>query len=716
MKLRLILIISFFSFVFIGLSQSENKPESIYAKADSLLENRNFSEAYVLFQSIENQINKSDSLFAGTLCFSLCATAEKLEKYPEAIAYHMLGRHFIPFPNQKEFQYYIDRIEQILPPETDSLSLSRLYYRYAVLLVKEAYREKSFDYFHKALNLAKGLKHYAAVATIANEIAGEYWDIGKKQLSNTLYEESLEAAILLKDSMRISAAYLNLADNYIQEGDFITGIPMHLKALKIKELLSDKSRLSFYYQSTANAYLDARDYAKWEEYIQKAYQIRNDKVCTPPQEKATLYIGMGGIANFKGDIKKSALYYDTLLILSNEIAYVNGQKIALDNLALIHKDLGNYEKSLDLFNQSEVFLSDNPFHHISHKNSRVELLKQLNKPKQALRLLKENLQNEALNNYAIEKLRTFRLLYEVNTQLANYKAAFQWNDSLRWLENKLRDADVRKEIAELETQYQTEKKEQQINLLKTENKLKNQRIQEALLFIGLLVFLVAFILALYFFRRNQARYKQSELQQQLLRSQMNPHFIFNVMGSIQGFLYKNEASKAADYLSRFASLSRSVLNFSSQENISLKEEIEMLQNYIELERARMEKPFEIEYKIEDDLETEFIDIPPMLLQPFVENAIKHGLQDIDYTGKLSLCFKETAGFIAVEILDNGSGLSAEKNQNHKSKALEIFKQRKKGIEHKFKKELTFEFQNLKEIDSSKQGVRVYIQLPILNDD
>jgi len=716
MKTRLLLIFFFIGFVFIGISQTNNHTKSLFSKADSLFENKNFNEAYTLFQSLENQIIESDTLFKGKLYFRLCATAEKLEKHPEAIAYHMLGRHFIPFLNQKEFQYYVDRVEQILPTETDSLSLSRLYYRYAVLLVREASREKSFDYFYKALNLAKGLKHYAAVATIANEIASEYWDIGEKQLSNTLYEESLEAAIILEDSMRISGAYLNLADNYIKEGDFKTGIPMHLKALKIKELLSDQSRLSFYYQSMANAYLDARDYAKWEEYIQKAYQIRNDKVRTPSQEKATLYIGMGGLANFKGDIEKASLYYDTLLILSNEIAYANGKKIALDNLALIHKDLGNYEKSLALFIQSEDFLTDNPFHHISHKNSRVELLKRLNKPKQALKLLTENIQNEALNHYATEKLRTFRLLYEINSQLANYSDAFRWNDSLRELENKLRDADVRKEIAELETQYQTEKKEQQISLLTAENKLKNQRMQQALLFIGFLLVLVSLILFLLYFRRKQALFKQSELQQQLLRSQMNPHFIFNVMGSIQGFLYNNEATKAADYLSRFASLSRSVLNFSSQEKISLKEEIEMLQNYIELERARMENPFEIEYKIEEDLETEFIEIPPMLLQPFIENAIKHGFNTIDYQGKLTLCFKEVDGYIAVEILDNGSGLSEQKNKDHKSKALEIFKQRKKGIEHKFKKELTFEFQNVKEIDSTKQGVRIYIQLPILNDN
>ena len=716
MKTRLLIYFFLFFFASLGFPQNIKNINTDYHIADSLFDNQQYKEAYFHYQDLEKNINTLDSVDRGKLYFRLSATAEKLKYYPKAIVYHMLGRRYIPFLNQKENQYYIKRVEQILPPKMDSLNLSRLYYRYAVLLTKETLREKAFDYYFKSLNIAKGLKNYAAVATIANDIAGEYWDAGEKELSTQLYKESLSAAIALNDSNRIAGVYLNLADNYIQEGDFKKGIHIHLKALKIKELISDKSHLSFYYQSTANVYRQARNFKKWEEYINQAYKIKDLKNCTSPQEKATLYAEMGGIAKYKGELQKAALYFDTVLILSTEQAYFNGQKTALNNLALIHKDLGNYKKALNLINRAKAFLTDNPFHHISYNNTKAELLLQMNNTKEALKLLQKNIENTALNNYAAEKLRTFDLLYKTNYSAANYKDAFRWNDSLRILENKLRDEKVRKEMDELETRYQTEKKEQQISLLTTENELKNQRIRLGILLIGLLLILVSFILFLLYFRRKQAHYKQNELQQQLLRSQMNPHFIFNVLGSIQGFLYKNEASKAADYLSRFASLSRSVLNFSSQENISLKEEIEMLQNYIELERARMENPFEIEYKIDEDLEIDFIEIPPMLLQPFVENAIKHGLHNLDYQGKLSLYFKEKSGFIEVEIVDNGNGLSLQKDKDHKSKALEIFYQRKKGIEHKFKKELNFEFQNLKDIDKTKQGVRVFIQLPILNDD
>ncbi len=715
MRFSLLLFSWFIAISVIGQTTANNYPS--IKVGDSLRSVQNYTAAFDFFQEVLNDGQAlADSVFRAEIYHRLSETAENLDRYPEAISYHIKWRSLQPFLTQQENQRYFDKVVQLLPNASDSLGLTRLYYRYALLLIRENERDLAFAYFKRALGFASDIQSYAALATIANELAGEYWDAGLKDLSTEMYKESIAAAKALNDTNRIAGGYLNLAGNYIEEGDFASGIQMHLDALKLKESIADNSNLIYYYLQTAIVYNQARNFEKWEDYVWKAYQIKDCEACTPPREKAMLYAELGGIAKYKNQTQVAIQYYDTLLILSTEIAYLNGQKNAYDNLALIYKDLGEYEKALELITQSEVFLTDNPFHHISHNNTKVELLLETNNPQVALILLHKNIQNEALSNYASERLRTYHLLYETNVQLKYFEDAFRWNDSIRELENMLRDADVRKEMATLETRYQTEKKEQQINLLTAENKITNQRIRLGWLFIGFLLVLVVLVLALLFFRRKQAAFKQSELQQKLLRSQMNPHFIFNVMGSIQSYLYKNEAAKAADYLSRFAALSRSVLEFSSKENISLKEEIVMLQNYIELERARMKHPFELEYIIDEDMETDFIEIPPMLLQPFVENAIKHGLQDLDYPGKLILRFDEKKDYIAVEIVDNGKGLTTNKQGQHKSKALEIFMQRKKGIEHKSKKELTFEFENLNTLDKTKHGVRVFLHLPILNND
>ncbi len=715
MRFPILLLIFFLVFSVKGQNGEGSFPA--LKTGDSLYSGQYYAEALEFYKGelVRNQ-SQNDTLLRAEIYRRLSLSAEKLNLFAEAIAYHLEMRKLMPLQHQIENPQYLDKVTLLLPKATDSLGLTRLYYRYGLLLSHEDDPARALSYYLMSLKLANGIGNYAAISTIANDVAGEYHDGGLFDVSIDMYKQSLQAATALKDTHRMSAVYVNIAGCFIEKGDFKSGIQMHLDALKLKESISDKSNLSYYYLQTAIVYYKARNFEKWEAYIAKANKIRNCEVCTPPREKAMLYVELGGVAEYKNQHQRAIQYYDTLLTLSTEIGYRNGQKVALDNMALIYKDMGNYQKALDLTTQAETFLTDNPFQHISHNNAKAELLQQLGKQQEALALLNQNIQNPAFPNYASEKLSTLRLLYEINIQLLNYKEAFRWNDSARALENLLRDTDVRKEMARLETKYQNEKKEQQINLLTAENKITNQRIRLSWLFIGFLVLLIALVLALLFFRRKQAEFKQSELQQQLLLSQMNPHFIFNVMGSIQGYLYKNEAVKAADYLSRFASLSRSVLEFSSQECISLSEEIEMLQNYIELERAGKEKPFEATLTIDPEMETEFIEIPPMLLQPFVENAIKHGLRDLKYPGKLSLQFDEKENYIEVEILDNGKGLSENEDGQHKSKALEIFRQRKKVIQRRCKKDLTFEFQNLYDHDKTKHGVRVFLQIPILNND
>jgi len=606
--------------------------------------------------------------------------------------------------------------QKISDSRGDSIKQMEAYYEYGKYLDEAENPEKSIAQFTVALRIARNISNEVMVTNAANYLANMYASIGDFKSSNEAYIIALEAAKKTNNSGEIAKISMNLASNYNFIGEYEKAIKYGLYALEIKETKNNLERICYHYIAMGNIFRENNNTAKWEEYVKKAYKMKDVEGCASLSDLAKIYNSLGGIAVQKEEFEKALLYYDTLMILSREANFNQGISTALNNSAGVYKQLDNFTKALELSTESEKYFRGNPYEQIFNNNFKAELYKLMGQYQKGLALVNKNIRIEEINYYSTEKLKCLELLYELNFKLNNYDEAFSWNDSLRKSERILRDEDIRQSIEEQEAKYQTKVKEQQISLLTAENEIKNQRMEQDVLIIGILLILVALILVLFYLRRKKAAFKESELQQQLLRSQMNPHFIFNVMGSIQGYLYKNEASKAADYLSRFAALSRSVLNFSSQEKISLKEEIEMLQNYIELERARMEKPFDIEYKIEDDLETEFIEIPPMLLQPFVENAIKHGFDGIEYQGKLSLCFKEKSGFIAIEILDNGSGLSKQNDKGHKSKALEIFYQRKKGIEHKFKKEIIFEFQDLKLKDQTKHGIRVYIQLPILNVD
>src|SRR5687767_11168076 len=140
---------------------------------------------------------------------------------------------------------------------------------------------------------------------------------------------------------------------------------------------------------------------------------------------------------------------------------------------------------------------------------------------------------------------------------------------------------------------------------------------------------------------------------QALRAQMNPHFIFNCLSSINRFILKNETDKASDYLTRFSRLMRLVLINSQKPLIVLEDEVEMLRLYVEMEQLRFKHAFDYSITYTNDIEPANILIPPLLLQPFCENAIWHGLMHKDGHGHLAISFTMNKSVLQCTISDDG---------------------------------------------------------------
>lgn len=159
------------------------------------------------------------------------------------------------------------------------------------------------------------------------------------------------------------------------------------------------------------------------------------------------------------------------------------------------------------------------------------------------------------------------------------------------------------------------------------------------------------------------------LEQKLLRSQMNPHFIFNSLSSIQSFIFESNPVEAGSYLSRFAELIRSILYNSREEYISLEKEVQTLTNYLDLQKLRYENKFDYEIDVDLLLDAETISIPPMMAQPFIENAIEHGIKHLDDKGFINISFTLLDDTVLIIVEDNGIGIRAAKKINN-SKAKE----------------------------------------------
>lgn len=253
-----------------------------------------------------------------------------------------------------------------------------------------------------------------------------------------------------------------------------------------------------------------------------------------------------------------------------------------------------------------------------------------------------------------------------------------------------------------------------------------------------IVFTLLFLLTyLYFKNISKKRKKEQQLQlHQLqlenklnnlklenLRSQMNPHFIFNALNSIQEYIILNQKNLASDYLGKFSDLVRSYLKHSSQEKVSLQEEIECLEVYLQLEQMRFEEKFTYKIKVDPNLETDQIYIPTMLIQPYVENAIKHGLLHKKENCFLSISFslgnKETKNIICV-VQDNGIGrqkakeIQLKRRKNHQSFATQANKDRLELLNNNKSEAIGVVIKDLFDAQKNPVGTKVTIKTPYYN--
>ncbi|MEP6464895.1 MAG: two-component regulator propeller domain-containing protein [Parafilimonas sp.] len=239
------------------------------------------------------------------------------------------------------------------------------------------------------------------------------------------------------------------------------------------------------------------------------------------------------------------------------------------------------------------------------------------------------------------------------------------------------------------------------------------------------IYMLLFAAAIFFITRAQqrrlvgkerARSQLRELEMQALRSQMNPHFIFNCLSSINRFVLMNETEAASDYLTKFSRLIRMVLNNSKKSLISLEDELEMLKLYIDMERLRFKNGFDYSINLDDDVEYQNIFIPPLLFQPFAENAVWHGLMHKQGHGQLNIQLSIAGNILNFVMEDNGVGRNAANEERSKSAektkslGLQITKDRLSLINGYVSEKTFFEIVDLHDEKGNASGTRVLLKI------
>jgi LytS/YehU family sensor histidine kinase len=468
----------------------------------------------------------------------------------------------------------------------------------------------------------------------------------------------------------------------------------------------------------------------WNEalgYLKRANQVAQDfnddeSLAIIRLAYSKVYLQLGNTERAIYNARFAERYF-----LNQQNRYYTAQcAYSLGNIAAEKRDIQSakeyYDKAIMLFSQLKL---STPLAEIFQDYG--QLCIQIGDLNQANEYLKQSLDADALV-HSIALIQRYKLLSQLAMKKGDLKNALKFqNQYIQFLEsNSITRNDSK--IAELTSSNLREERERLIELQqrRIEKEKKEQEIlkleRDRQLYISLIfIFAVIFSLVILVLRMKQVRSRQeqreAELSQTLLRAQMNPHFVFNAMSVIQSYIYENNPEKSSQFLVNFSRLMRLILENSPKEFIPIELELEILDKYLSTQKMRFENRFSYVLHVSDDLLFNKAMVPPMITQPFIENAIEHGQLHTVTDGQIHVTMVEQDGQLEITISDNGVGrkksAQTKKIRTHKSMAIDITKERIEILNKKYKFNGSLTFSDLDEQNES--GTLVKIVLPLKFD-
>jgi len=547
-------------------------------------------------------------------------------------------------------------------------------------------------------HLIKASDHF----TYSNpERALKYINEGLLIADDKNWEQGMALALNQKGSI-----YYTMADN-------LKALDFFLEALRIAEKIGDQNLVLNLYNNLANIYADMKDFNKALKNYNNCLNVSIQRKDTINQIRA--YNNIGNVYSETNKVDKSLGYFDNALSLAKELDNSFFVAAIINNKGLAYKRKRDYQNSLMYYSEALKLSEkiDNKYIKASALNSLGKVSVLQNKYVQAQNYAKKALdvskEIDAVEWQADSWL-VLNQVYENNNQfeesLSAYKNYIQLRDSVT-------SEDKKAELTKKDMQYQLDKQDTISKIeINRQSYIKNTAI-------GIGSFLLVFSIIGYFLykrkrdaeqQRKVAEFKTKMAETELiaLRSQMNPHFIFNSLNSISNYLGNHDVEKADEYLGKFSKLTRAILENSENKWILLKDDLELLKLYIEIESLRLKNKLNFKINIDKTIDVENTLIPPLILQPFIENSIWHGISKKETDGTVLIEINNVNGKLICVIEDDGVGRNGSKQNlsNQNSMGLKITNQRLDIINKTAETKGTINY-----IDK-KYGLRVELSLPL----
>ncbi|MEM8524209.1 MAG: histidine kinase [Bacteroidota bacterium] len=616
----------------------------------------------------------------------------------------------------------IDSLKALIPQKADTAlvhlyeELERIYFQYRMsndsvekyfnlsmeLAEKIDYEEVSAEFFYrKSLLLYRKGRYEKAIESVKKYIA-----------------EQEEAA----DLENVVKGKSTLGSFYYKQNKYEEAVNILLETIELSEGIDDKTELYLIYNRLASINQDMGELDQSTKYYELARQHLQyiPEVYMPTSEITLLYNIAINFHN-KNELDSAGHYANLVLEKAHKInnqSGINKARTIQMHIALSEKQ---YEQVLQFANQLlgayEKNTSTDLEWHLDAFRGKAIALTHLGRYEEALAVSQTMEALASSCELFICREKVIWVKYLINRESGNYEQALNFIEQHFEVTDSMGNEEKEKYIQGLQEKYETVQKEKAIVELNQQNQEQVFRLQRRnYLMAGISLLCVLVILSIYWFSQQKiAKEAQQkiEAEQRLLRVQMNPHFIFNSLANIQSFLLEEKDNeKGVQYLSQLATLMRQVLEHSREQYINVEDEVQTLENYLSLQKVRHQERFNYQIEVDQNIEGWETLIPPLMTQPFVENAIQHSqIQQLE-DGNIKVLFQKREDSIIVKIEDNGVGrknaLKLQAENAHKSLSSIITEERIQLLNKITKQRFSFQVKDL-----PQRGTQVVLEFPLM---
>ncbi len=600
----------------------------------------------------------------------------------------------------------------------------------------QANYDQAFRYYNEALKLYENIDFKKGCANCYNAMGIAYKNKGELRKSISY----LKKAIRIEEeigSKNLSASLINLGSTNQELGDFGEALLYLKKALSIAKADENEQRVAYSLNNLGTIYMDQGNYPLALEHFKKSLYI--NKNLGDSISIAHGLFNMGSIYKTQKYYDKAMKSYEKSLEIFERINNKKGISSILNGIGMIHEENGDYKSALEhyfdalsigkqigaksdipyvLNNIGEVYLAlkdyrtANQYFTEAKKNGiEIESKRALCEAFIGLSRTYANQKeyNSALSNVSeankISKKHGFldykkevsEILSKIYKATGDYKKALSSHQQFKILNDSLFNKENIEKITQLEYEYRYKQAIDSANIRElkltktvaiTSENLEKSKQDYLWAIIGFLMVSILLGAIIFYLKLRNVKSKTQNIviEQKLLRSQMTPHFIFNSLSVLQGMILNKEERKSVTYLSKFSKLLRIILENSRDKTVSLCQELTAVKNYLALQNLENES-YKYLVSIDDTVDESIFKIPPMLIQPFVENAIEHAFKNQKGNKKIDVHLTYLDEKLICTITDNGTGIDSQtenKRKDKKSLSTTITSERLKILSKDFK--------------------------------